>query len=72
MANYYTSGQTARHLGISVATLNRWYSNHSLKIAPERNILGWRLFSDSDLKILADFKHHTRSKSENEGSHGGK
>ena len=56
MVRYFTSGQIARKLRISVSTLKRWLSEPELEIAELRNCNGWRLFTDEDLERLKRFK----------------
>ena len=56
MPKFYTSGQVARRLRISVSTLKRWLEDPSLHISEQRNYNGWRLFSEADLSALVTFK----------------
>jgi DNA-binding transcriptional MerR regulator len=56
MPKFYTTGQVARRLRISVSTLKRWLEDPSLRISEQRNYNGWRLFSESDQNVLSTFK----------------
>jgi hypothetical protein len=56
MSNFFTSGQVARRLRISVSTLKRWLDDPSIRISEQRNCNGWRLFSEADLSVLHSFK----------------
>ena len=56
MSKFYTSGQVARRLRISVSTLKRWLEDPAIRISEQRNSNGWRLFSDVDLTALHTFK----------------
>lgn len=60
MAHYFTSGQVARQLRVSISTLKRWLEGSEVKIPEIRNGNGWRLFSAEDLETLKDFKRNLR------------
>jgi DNA-binding transcriptional MerR regulator len=60
MSKLYTSGQVARRLRISVSTLKRWLEDPLLSVSEQRNSNGWRLFSETDLNILNNFKKQIR------------
>lgn len=60
MPKFYTSGQVARRLRISVSTLKRWIEDPALHVSEQRNYNGWRLFSEADLKVMNDFKRLLR------------
>jgi DNA-binding transcriptional MerR regulator len=60
MSKFYTSGQVARRLRISVSTLKRWLEDPLLAISEQRNCNGWRLFSEADLSSLNNFKKQIR------------
>jgi DNA-binding transcriptional MerR regulator len=60
MPKFYTTGQIARRLRISVSTLKRWLEDPTLRISEQRNYNGWRLFSDADLNALIAFKKQLR------------
>jgi DNA-binding transcriptional MerR regulator len=60
MSKFHTSGQVAKRLRISVATLKRWLDDPALHISEQRNLNGWRLFSEADVNGLASFKHQLR------------
>lgn len=55
MTHYFTSGQVARKLHVSISTLKRWLTNPELEISENRNYNGWRLFSDGDVEIIRKF-----------------
>jgi DNA-binding transcriptional MerR regulator len=60
MSKFYTTGQVARRLRISVSTLKRWLEDPALRISEQRNYNGWRLFSEADLNVLTAFKKQLR------------
>lgn len=60
MPKFFTSGQVARRLRISVSTLKRWLEDPSLQISEQRNSNGWRLFSETDQNTLCNFKREIR------------
>lgn len=60
MQNYLTSGQVCKKLRISISTLKRWLDEPDLNISERRNYNGWRLFSDSDVETLKEFKRNIR------------
>ena len=60
MSKFYTSGQVARRLRISVSTLKRWLEDPLLLVSEQRNCNGWRLFSEADLNSLFSFKRQIR------------
>lgn len=60
MPKFYTTGQVARRLRVSVSTLKRWLEDPSLRISEQRNYNGWRLFSEADLNALTAFKKQLR------------
>jgi DNA-binding transcriptional MerR regulator len=60
MSKFYTTGQIARRLRISVSTLKRWIEDPSLRVTEQRNYNGWRLFSDADLGALTGYKKQLR------------
>ena len=60
MPKFYTTGQVAKRLRISVSTLKRWLLDPSLRISEQRNYNGWRLFSEADLNNLTSFKKQLR------------
>ncbi|GAI76799.1 unnamed protein product, partial [marine sediment metagenome] len=49
MRKYFTSGQVARKLHVSISTLKRWLNHPELNLNEYRNYNGWRLFSDNDV-----------------------
>ena len=60
MALYFTSGQVARKLHVSISTLKRWLSSPELEISDNRNYNGWRLFSEDDVETLREFKKNSK------------
>ena len=60
MAHYFTSGQVARQLRVSISTLKRWLDGTDVRIPEIRNGNGWRLFSAEDLEILKEFNRDLR------------
>ena len=62
MPKYYTSGQVAKKLHISISTLKRWLGDEKLDIKERRNYNGWRLFSDKDIATIKDFRKNSRKK----------
>jgi DNA-binding transcriptional MerR regulator len=60
MSKFYTSGQVARRLRISVSTLKRWLEDPTLHVSEQRNSNGWRLFSEADQNSLFSFKKQIR------------
>jgi DNA-binding transcriptional MerR regulator len=61
MTQYFTCGQAAKRLRISVSTLKRWLAEADLDIADRRNCNGWRLFTAGELDILRKHKKRLRS-----------
>jgi DNA-binding transcriptional MerR regulator len=62
MADYFTSGQIAKQLRISISTLKRWLEEAPITIPEIRNSSGWRLFSADDLEVLKELKRELRKK----------
>lgn len=60
MARYYTTGQAAKKLRVSVSTLKRWLASPEVNIVDRRNQNGWRLFSEEDLRDLREYKRGIR------------
>jgi DNA-binding transcriptional MerR regulator len=60
MSHYFTSGQVARKLHVSISTLKRWLAYPELDIGENRNYAGWRLFSEDDLETLKQFKKNAK------------
>lgn len=57
---FYTSGQVARKLHISISTLKRWLADDDLKVKEYRNYNGWRLFTSDDINLLQEYKKRTK------------
>ena len=60
MPEYFTSGQVAKKLHISISTLKRWLGMEELKLKDRRNINGWRLFTEVDINKIRSFKKSSR------------
>ena len=60
MPEYFTSGQVAKKLHISISTLKRWLGMEELKLKERRNINGWRLFTATDITKIKKFKQSSR------------
>lgn len=60
MASYFTSGQVAKKLRVSMSTLKRWVNEPDVEIDERRNHNGWRLFSEYDLKLLRNHKRRLK------------
>jgi len=56
MTRLLTSGQVAKKLRISISTLKRWLDDSDLIIPDRRNYNGWRLFAETDVAILQEYK----------------
>jgi len=48
----YSSAEVAELLGISKKTLYAWEKNGKMPFHPERDIRGWRLFSQKEVDWL--------------------
>jgi len=53
---FYTSGQVAKKLRISVSTLKRWISDEGVVHNIKLNSNGWKLFSIHDIGVLKDYQ----------------
>ncbi len=60
MDRHFTSGQAAKKLRISISTLKRWLDDPGLSIKERRNYNGWRLFSETDITTLREYKKQMR------------
>ena len=60
MDRHFTSGQAAKKLRISISTLKRWLDDPELSIKERRNYNGWRLFSETDIGTLREYKKQMR------------
>jgi DNA-binding transcriptional MerR regulator len=49
---YYRTTEAAAKIGISRSTLLRWFTNGILKDSLRRDRRGWRLFTETDIKII--------------------
>ena len=52
---YFTIGQIAKKLGVSVSTLKRWLKSGAVRVKKRRNASGWRLFSKSDVSLFQNY-----------------
>jgi len=59
---FLTSGQVAKKLRISISTLKRWLLETEKVISDYRNHNGWRLFTETDLEVLKEYKRELRRK----------
>ena len=60
MPEYFTSGQVAKQLRVSVSTLKRWIAQEEILPRETRNSSGWMLFSRDDMDNLKQFKKDKR------------
>jgi len=60
MECYYTCGQIAKKLRVSISTLKRWVSEPDLRLQVLRNRSGWRLFSEQDFEQLLVYKRRMK------------
>lgn len=60
MPTYFTSGQVARKLHVSISTVKRWIAHPELKLTEYRNYNGWRLFCDTDVDALKKYKRSVK------------
>lgn len=56
MINYFTTGQVARKLRVSISTLKRWLAQPDINIRDSRNCNGWRLFTEEDITSIKKYK----------------
>ncbi len=49
---YYRTAEVCRAVGISKATLFRWFKENIFKEAERRDRRGWRLFSEEEVANL--------------------
>lgn len=60
---YYTTGQTAKILRVSVSTLKRWIRESGDTLPKlKRNSNGWKLFSESDLEMLKAYQRQRKKR----------
>jgi DNA-binding transcriptional MerR regulator len=59
---FLTTGQLSKKLRISVSTLKRWLLESDLSVSVFHNHNGWRLFTESDLEIIREYKRDLRKK----------
>jgi DNA-binding transcriptional MerR regulator len=60
MSQYFTTGQVARRLRISISTLKRWLESKEIQRKEYRNCHGWRLFTEDDIEFIRKFKRLSR------------
>ena len=53
---FFTTGQTAKLLRISVSTLKRWVHEESVLQQVKKNSNGWKLFSEWDVNMLRQYQ----------------
>lgn len=53
---FFTTGQVAKTLRISVSTLKRWLINDTPILQIKHNVNGWKLFSEKDIELLKDHR----------------
>jgi DNA-binding transcriptional MerR regulator len=58
--NYYTTGQVAKELHVSISTLKRWLAEEEANEINPRNAIGWRLFNLEDLERLKNLKQEKK------------
>jgi DNA-binding transcriptional MerR regulator len=58
--SYYTTGQIAKELRVSVSTLKRWLAEENQADPNPRNAIGWRLFTQEDLDRLRMLKQEKK------------
>jgi len=51
---YYRTKDVCQMVGVSRSTLLRWISSGLIKDASLRDRLGWRLFTEADIKRIED------------------
>lgn len=60
MTQYLTSGQVAKRLRVSISTLKRWLADPKFSFEERRNYNGWRLFSETEINSLRDYKRELK------------
>lgn len=65
MPKFFTTGQVARQLHVSISTLKRWLTHPELKIKDYRNYNGWRLFTVKDVEVLKKYKRFVKKNGKN-------
>lgn len=51
---YYRTTEACRMIGVSRSTLLRWLVKGVLKDASHRDVRGWRLFTEADIKRIEE------------------
>ncbi|MFC1584440.1 MerR family transcriptional regulator [Fibrobacterota bacterium] len=62
---FYTTGQSAKLLRISVSTLKRWLNEEEVLKKVKQNSNGWKLFSEADIEILKKFRRQKKKMGRN-------
>lgn len=57
---YYTTGQVARVLRVSVSTIKRWIKDDPSLSPKYENASGWRLFKESDVQIFRNIMRNRK------------
>lgn len=60
MTDYFTVGQTAKKLKVSVSTIKRWVGELKFKIS--KNYLNWWLFSEEGINKLKNRRKSLKKK----------
>ena len=55
---YYSTHEAADSAGISKATLLRWLKSGQIS-EPKRDVRGWRIFSEDELREIRAWAHKT-------------
>jgi excisionase family DNA binding protein len=55
---YYRTSEACRVIGISRSSLLRWVKNGALRDTGHKDIRGWRLFTESDIKRIEEIVNH--------------
>ena len=51
---YYRTKEACQIIGVSRSTLLRWLRKGALKDASHRDVRGWRLFTQADIKRIEE------------------
>ena len=58
---YYQTREALQEAGISRATWYRWRSANIVNDAKQKDRRGWRLFTESEVRKLADFAQQVKA-----------
>jgi len=56
---YYRTAEAANIIGINKSTLQRWIRAGKINEASKKDIRGWRLFTEEDIKNIKEFAETT-------------